>query len=128
MAEREAKQMVTGAEEIGLAREMAGETTGDLATGGSDMTRAELSGVVAVTGVVDIAEGAELFAASEDVATLSAIVGLMGEEDLQRGLARHSPGTGSAAECWHLVLDHPCIPAVGAADQYSHPAGKPEPV
>jgi len=36
---------------------------------------------------VDMAEGAELLAASDDVATISAIVGLMGEEDLEQGLA-----------------------------------------
>jgi hypothetical protein len=35
---------------------------------------------------VDLAQGAELLAKSEDVAALSAVVGLMGVDDLERGL------------------------------------------
>jgi len=39
MAEQGAEQMVTGAEEIGVAREIAGEAAVDLAAGASDLTR-----------------------------------------------------------------------------------------
>lgn len=47
---------------------------------------AQLSEVVAEAGITDVAEGANLIAASEDIAALSAVVGLMGAEDLDNGL------------------------------------------
>ena len=79
MAEAGAEQLVTGAEELELAGDLAADAAAELAAGASDLTRAEdalfvaerlsdLSGVVAAAGVVDMAEGAELLAASDDVA------------------------------------------------------------
>jgi hypothetical protein len=47
---------------------------------------AALSDVVQNAGEVDMAEGAALLAASEDVGMLSVVVGLMSAEDLGRGL------------------------------------------
>ena len=74
-----AEQMLAGAENLGFARDVAREAAGELAAGASDLTRAEdafvvsqrlsdLSGVVAAAGAVDVAQGAELLAKSEDVA------------------------------------------------------------
>ena len=57
----------------------------------------QLSDIVAAAGVVDVSEGLELLEASEDVEMMGAIVGLMGEDDLERGLelARMAGATSS---------------------------------
>ena len=47
----------------------------------------QLSDIAAAAGIMDVAEGAEILAASEDVAATSAMVGLMSGEDLESGLA-----------------------------------------
>jgi hypothetical protein len=68
-----------------------------LAKGTRDLTRAQdekvmsermavLSDVVTVAGVVDIAEGAEMLAASDDVGVMSALVGMMSVGDLEHGM------------------------------------------
>src|SRR3990172_9177523 len=63
-----AAQVVEGAEEI-VSQRMA-----------------KLSETVAVAGVVDMAEGIQMLAASEDVSVMSALVGLMSFEDIEHGL------------------------------------------
>ena len=83
-------EIAEGAEKVVAAKAM-GDISRDLeAAGVSDLTRAmdaeivadrlaALSDVVEAAGELDMAEGAELLAASEDVETLSAVVGLMSD-------------------------------------------------
>jgi hypothetical protein len=73
---------------------------------------AKLSDVVAAAGVTDMAEGAEILSTSEDVNTLSAMVGLMGAEDLEHGLAL----ARLAGEMWIVgdVTDMMQMPVISA--------------
>ena len=94
----EGAQLVSqGEAELRAAGEVAAVGAAELAKGASDLTRAvdaeivadrmaRLSKAVEVAGVVDVAEGAEMLAASEDVGVMSALVGLMSYEDAEHGL------------------------------------------
>ena len=59
-----------------------------------------LSDVVANAGVTDMVEGVELLAQAEDVGTIAAVIGLISEEDLERGLLARLSG-----ECHHRQPD-----------------------
>lgn len=89
--------MEAGLDAVQLGRDLAGGAMDEVAAGARDMTRAidsavvadrlgTLSKVAASAGVNDIAQGTELMLASEDVAAMSAAVGLMSLDDLQSGL------------------------------------------
>ena len=47
---------------------------------------AQLSNVVAAAGIVDMAEGADMLAASQDIEVQSILVSLLSEEDLSLGM------------------------------------------
>jgi phage terminase small subunit len=73
---------------------------------------AALSEVVATAGVVDVAEGAKLLAASDDIAVQSALVGAMSEEDLAIGMDLAS----IAGQMWAVstvteIMDMPVLSA-----------------
>jgi len=92
-----AVQVVEGANDLKAAGELADFSSAELASGASHLTRAvdaqivaermaTLSGAVAEAGVVDMAQGAAMLAASNDVGVMSALVGLMSLEDVDHGL------------------------------------------
>ena len=47
---------------------------------------AQLSNVVAAAGIIDMAEGADMLAASQDIEVQSILVSLLSEEDLSLGM------------------------------------------
>ena len=89
--------MVEGDRTLDAAVEVADVGIGQIARGAAKATQGvaalhsaerlgQLSEVVALAGVNDIAQGADLLSTSEDIDLLAAVVGVMGEEDLDRGL------------------------------------------
>ena len=90
-------EVVDGAGKLEEAADMAASGAVLIGQGASHLTRAQdekimadrmavVSDVVAVAGVIDMAEGAEMLAASDDVNVLSALVGMMSADDLEHGL------------------------------------------
>jgi hypothetical protein len=91
------QEVMDGAQRMQDAADLAKTSTVLAMSGAKDVTRAEdaqiiadrldvLSDAVAVAGVVDVAEGAAILAESEDVGVMSALVGMMSEDDLEHGL------------------------------------------
>jgi len=89
--------MAEGEETLQAAGDVARLAAAELAVGASKMTRAvdaelvasrmaDLSEVVGEAGVVDMAQGAELLADSDDVKTIGAMISLMSAEDLEGGM------------------------------------------
>lgn len=89
--------MMASGDALDMADELQDEAMVDAMSAASDLTRAvdaeviadrlaTLSGVVANAGVNDVEQGAALIAASEDVEAVSAAVGLMTVDDLDKGL------------------------------------------
>ena len=72
-----------------------------------------LSEIVETAGIDDISQGADLLAHSEDVAAMSAIVGLMSYSDIERGLelARMAGELRAISDVTH-ALEMPVLTAV----------------
>ncbi len=96
-ADEAVEEMMADADALELADDMRDEATADAMMAASDLTRAvdaeviadrlaTLSDVVANAGVNDVEQGAALIAASKDVEAVSAAVGLMTVDDLDKGL------------------------------------------
>lgn len=58
----------------------------EAAAGVSDDLLDQVGDVMAAAGVLDMAQGADMLDASEDIQTLSLMIGMMSEEDLDRGM------------------------------------------
>ena len=95
-------EVIHGAERMQTAGQMSDDGTTLLVMGASDVTRAVdaqivaerlevLSDAVTVAGIVDVAEGAAILAELDDVGVLSALVGMMSEDDLEHGLVTRPP-------------------------------------
>jgi hypothetical protein len=91
-----AVEMEEGKETLETGRVAVRLAAAEMAAGASDLTRAEdallaasrmadLSDVVEAAGAVDMAQGVELLAESEDVKTIGAIISLLSLDDLTTG-------------------------------------------
>jgi len=92
-----AMQAAEGLEDLEVARAAGGIGVAAVAAGASDLTRAadaavvaekvqQLSDLVGAAGIVDVAEGADMLMKGGDVRAMGAIVSLMSQEELERGL------------------------------------------
>jgi hypothetical protein len=91
-------EVAEGLDDLATAQTAVQIGVAKVASASSNLTRAadaalvaermqDLSEIVAAAGVVDVEEGVEMMMKGGDVKAMSAIVGLMSEEELERGLA-----------------------------------------
>jgi hypothetical protein len=91
-------EVAEGMETLDEARVMVRVSAASMASASSNLTRAEdaalvsermaqMSAAVGEAGVMDYAQGEAMLAESDNVKVLSAMVGMMGENDLEAGLA-----------------------------------------